>query len=124
MAGNGILDPCFAPPGAVNVTEVACASSPTSAVVLLELATPLHSASTSSGSSSTVLPWVEDLADGETCTLDQGTGTVVNGTVMDYACSGGSAATFPDTTTEPWTVQLAPADGAQQTTQQVTTAWQ
>lgn len=123
MAGNGILDPCFAPPGQAVVPEVACATSPDAAVVLLDLTVPLSSAAAPSGSSALVLPWVMELADGDQCTLDQGTGEVVDGTVMDYACTGG-AATYPDTTSEPWTVLVAAGDGATQSSQAVEVAWQ
>jgi hypothetical protein len=43
MSANGIYDPCFAPTNETDVTEVACAESPSSGVEMLGLTKPLAS---------------------------------------------------------------------------------
>lgn len=123
MSGNGILDPCFAPPGGTDVAQVACATSPTSDLTLLDLTTPLASSTASPGGAALVLPWVMVLANGDQCTVFQGTAAEADGIVLSYACADGDA-TYPDTTSEPWTVEYAPGGTGALQTEAVVTAWQ
>jgi len=120
--GDGGGDPCFAPPGATNVAEVACAQSPWSGVYLLDLSEPLPSSSTGSKANG-VWPWFMTLSNGERCGVIQGTGEVFAQQALNYGCDHGYASQ-PTASTQPWTVKYLPPGGSALKTLTVTSAWQ
>jgi hypothetical protein len=97
----GTADPCFAPPFALNVTVVACASAPwTNEVVLLELSRPLPTptecrdmqpAACPGPVSLSGQPWAVDLANGARCTHMTGTIPTQAGLGLVYACDNGGS---------------------------------
>jgi hypothetical protein len=120
MAGNDIYDPCFAPPGASNVTQVACAQSPFSGVYLLQLTTPL---SQSASARSATYPWYLVLSNGQQCGRFDGAGPpAVGGVTLDYVCKAGGASD-PNYRTLPWTVQYGPSDAGPLQPLTVVQAW-
>jgi hypothetical protein len=124
-ADQGIMfDPCFAPPATTNVDQLACASSPylDSDVYVLTLSQPLASSST--GFTPTgVWPLVLVLSNGDQCQVIQGTGNVVGQVTFNYGCNSGDA-TFPNTSTQAWTVTYLPTGATTSMTVEVTTAWE
>jgi len=121
ISGNMISDPCFAPPEQSNVTQMACAESPWSGVVLLKLAHPLSYGSTGT-SKNAGSPWFMQLANGDRCGHTTGTEPETSGVVLGYGCRLGEAG-YPTADGAPWTVEyLAPkADVLQM--EDVTVAW-
>jgi len=122
MAGNIIFDPCFAPPGASNVTQVACAETPTSGVYLMNLTSPLSQGSvprTSGGK----YAWYIVLSNGRSCSRVDGAGPPsVDGLTLEYACTIGEAAE-PNQSTIPWTDQYAASTAGALVAVDVTQAW-
>jgi hypothetical protein len=119
---QGLYDPCFAPPGNTNVTELACARTPSSGVYLLALSQPLPSSST--GSTPTgVWPWVLVLANGDQCQVVQGTAPTFGQVGLNYGCERGNASP-PSTASEPWTVKFLATGAHALTTVTVTSAWE
>jgi hypothetical protein len=120
LAGNDIYDPCFAPPGASNVTQVACARSPFSGVYLLNLTSPL---SQSSSARTATYPWYLVLSNGQQCDGFDGAGPpTVDGVTLDYVCKDGGASE-PNDGTEPWTVQYGPNESGPLQPLNVVQAW-
>jgi hypothetical protein len=123
-SGKNVYDPCFAPPDETNVTQVACAQSPLSAVEMLTLATPLPSSSTapSSSTGSTPVPWFMQLANGDTCGRTTGTAFSAGSPSPSYDCQSGVASAL-NTSTEPWTVEYLPNNSDVSSAVAVSTAW-
>lgn len=123
-SGNGIYDPCFAPPDESNVTQVACAQSPWSGVDLLTLGQPLPSSSTGTtgNTGSTPVPWFMELANGDKCGQTTGAAFSAGGLSLSYECQSGRASA-PSTSTEPWTVQYLANDSHVISEVIVVTAW-
>jgi hypothetical protein len=118
----GIYDPCFAPPGQVNVRELLCGRDPWSDFLLLSLSPPLPSSSTGVVPRA-AFPWVLILSNGELCQLIQGTGELFDHTVLYYGCDDGYASE-PSTTSEPWTVTYVPTSTKTSTSRTVIAAWE
>jgi serine/threonine protein kinase len=124
MSDSGIHDPCFAPAEESNVTQVACAQSPSSGVEMLTLvkSLPYGSTGTTGNTGSSLLPWFMQLANGDQCGFITGTASIAGGVVLNYGCQSGGAST-PNTSTEPWTVQYLPNNSHVISDVAVTTAW-
>jgi hypothetical protein len=123
QSGGGFYDPCFAPPGQSEVTQVACVDDPWSGVTVMTLAQPLaHSSWGTPHSSQEEYPWAMVLANGQRCGTIEGTGSNVGGVDLNFGCTGGDGS-FPDTGTEPWTVKYAANGSNQVVSVAVTTAW-
>jgi hypothetical protein len=121
LAGNDIYDPCFAPPGASNVTQVACARSPFSGVYLLNLTTPLSKSS--SPRTTATYPWYLVLSNGQQCDGFDGAGPpTVDGVTLDYVCKGGGASD-PNYGTQAWTVQYGSNESGPLQSLTVVQAW-
>lgn len=120
--GGGFLDPCFAPPGQSGITQVACGSSPWSAYTVLALAQPLATSSWGTPADNRSYPWAMVLADGQQCGLIDGTGAEIDGTPFNFGCTVGYAS-YPETTTQPWTATYAAGSSGPSTTVRVSTAW-
>jgi hypothetical protein len=116
----GPTDPCFAPPGKTNVTELACASTPSSGVYLLTLAQPLKSSSTGFKPTG-VWPWLLVLSNGDQCEIIQGTASAPG--YLNYGCNVGTASN-PSTTSQPWTVSYLPNGAQTKVTVDVATVWE
>jgi hypothetical protein len=116
---QGTQDPCFAPPGTSDVTELACALNPylRDDVYLLAMSQPLPSSSTGDTPMGS-WPMVLELQNGEQCEVIQGTATQGN-----YGCTDGSTSN-PSTASEPWTVSYWPAGSHTAVTTAVTAVWQ
>ncbi len=123
-SGNGVYDPCFAPPDATNVTQVACAPSPWSSVDMLTLVQPLPSSSTgiSGSTGSTPVPWFMQLANGDTCGRTTETASTAGSPNLSYGCQSGVASTL-NTSTEPWTIKYLPSNSDVSSDVAVSTAW-
>ena len=100
-----VYDPCFAAPGHHNST-VACAVSPWSDVVVIELTGVLpHLVKRPQNPQ---LVWAERLGNGERCVIDTGTGVSVAGATLNYYCSPGVGwASVPDLSTSLWSASFA-----------------
>jgi hypothetical protein len=124
FSGNGVYDPCFAPPQVSDVTQVACFETPLSGVDMMTLTTPLSYASTgvTGNTGSIAPPWFMELANGDQCGLITGAVSGAGGVTLPYGCQSGSAST-PNTTTEPWTVKYLPNGSHVISYVAVTTAW-
>lgn len=121
------FDPCFAPPGAADISELACAIAPylDHQVLLLKVSHPLAKASTG------IKPRREQpllliLSNGAQCTISPTQGTQTN-RGYDYVCNLGPKsahyASTPDTAAEPWTVRYAVNGTSAPVTIAVTAAW-
>jgi hypothetical protein len=89
MAGNDILDPCFA--AASHPREVACAPNPFSTrIVMFKLSKPLPSGTTPMTQSLQPhnQPWGLRLTNGDKCTFAWGATDVVRGERLNYSCEG------------------------------------
>jgi hypothetical protein len=118
---QGMYDPCLAPPGKTNVTELACAVTPylQGGVYLLALTQPLPISSNGFTPTGT-WPLVLVLSNGDQCEVIQGTATQDD---FNYGCKSGNASN-PSTTSEPWTVRYLPNGAHVSVTMTVTTAWE
>jgi hypothetical protein len=104
LASGAFYDPCFAPAAQSGVTQVACSDSPWSGAVIITLAKPLaHSSWGTPRPSAAAYPWAMALANGRECGLIEGTAPTRGGVTFSFGCTDGSAS-FPNTGTEPWTV--------------------
>ncbi len=101
MAGNEILDPCFASPR-VEHGFLACFEAPWSTrVVGLHLTKPLprHGPITSRA------PWGIQLASGKRCTFETGATGAVQGERINYGCVGGGVLVgTPSRSGRTWTI--------------------
>jgi hypothetical protein len=119
---QGIYDPCFAPRGEKDVSELACAATPYLRldVYLLDLSTPLASSSTGFTPNG-VWPLVLLLSNGDQCTVIQGTASPPFN--FHYGCAHGTASQ-PTTAHEPWTVSYLPNGANTPVSVAVTTVWE
>jgi eukaryotic-like serine/threonine-protein kinase len=85
LAGNAILDPCFASAAAAHPAKVACFTDPWSKATLLTLTHRLPSQH-----QPPARPWAAVLADGARCIAATGTAPFVHGVGLGYACSDGT----------------------------------
>jgi hypothetical protein len=124
LQGGGFYDPCFAPgpPQQSNVTEVACADDPWSAVTLIKLSRALVSSSWGTPTDNLRHPWAMQLINGDKCGLIEGTGDVVHGVTLNYGCTYGGAI-YPTQNTEPWKTMYSPNSTGTATASPVATAW-
>lgn len=88
IAGNQILDPCFAPPAQPHAGTVACFTDPWSPGVLLSLTGPLPA----SRPATRPTPWALELAGGARCVGLTGTVVQVGSTDLTYGCGGAAEA--------------------------------
>jgi hypothetical protein len=84
LAGNSILDPCFAPPHATAPKTVACFTDPWSPGVLLTLTSALPKPDPGTRTS----PWALELANGAHCVAVTGTVDQVGELNLGYGCGG------------------------------------
>jgi hypothetical protein len=117
---RGIYDPCFAPRGKTDVSELACVITPylRLGVYLLELSKPLAQSSTGFTPRG-VWPLILILSNGDQCSVIQGTASPP----FYYGCNHGSASE-PATAREPWTVSYLPNGANARLTVAVNTAWE
>lgn len=90
LAGNALLDPCFAT--SRSSTILACFSAPWSTVTRLRLTKPLASSVANPNPTHVNMPWALQLSGGVRCVAGSGTATVKQGVAMTYACAGGGTA--------------------------------
>jgi hypothetical protein len=123
QASGAFYDPCFAPPGQSNITQVACAASPWSGVTIMSLAQPLTRSSWGTPNpAKDRYPWATLLVNGQRCGKIDGTGQIFDDAVFNFSCASGYAS-FPDTATEPWTVSYAASRSSTAAAVEVATAW-
>jgi hypothetical protein len=121
VAGNQILDPCFAPPHPTTSPTLACFADPWSAGVLLALDQPLPKPDGTPRSS----PWALELAGGIHCVALTGTIDQVGSLDLSYGCGGSAEAGLvsPSTPGGALSVQYRSADAQPLRTVAVRTAW-
>jgi hypothetical protein len=121
ISDNGIYDPCFAPIGKSDVTELACSVSPylKDDVYLLEINQPIPTNSARAKHTG-LWPLVLVLQNGDQCEVIQGTAIRAG---FNYGCNDGNA-TNPSTASEPWTVTYLPNGSNTSVTMTVTTVWE
>lgn len=121
FAGNDILDPCFAAPGAsAAATQVACVAAPWDQVVLLELTSQLPP---TGGPAAVTRPWAFELANGARCVASTGTVPAVAGVSLEYQCAGGYGASLPDPAAARALAEYAKVGAASLRSVAVTTIW-
>jgi hypothetical protein len=120
--GGGFHDPCFAPPGQSGVTRLACMSTPWSGATIIRIPRPLARSSRGAAAPSAAHPWAMALANGQQCGLIEGTAPLVDGSVLNFGCTGGGA-TFPRTAAELWTAGYAATGSSSLARLAVPTAW-
>jgi hypothetical protein len=120
-SGNGIYDPCFAPVGKADVTELACSVSPylKDDVYLLDINPPVPGDIVRTKPTGE-WPMVLVLQNGDQCEVVQGTAIQAG---FNYGCTNGNASN-PSTASEPWTVTYLPNGSNTSVTMTVTTVWQ
>lgn len=106
LAGNELLDPCFADPAAPAPSTVACVTDPWSAAVVVTLTAKLPTARPFGDGTR---PWALQLDDGRRCTASTGTVPFVDGVALSFRCSGGVYAAVVDARAASVTVQYGPA---------------
>jgi hypothetical protein len=123
ITSGAFYDPCFAPAARSGVTQVACTDSPWSGAVIVSLAKPLARSSWGTpGPSAAKYPWAMVLANGQECGLIEGTAPLIDGVPFYFGCTNGHAS-FPVTTTRPWTVKYTSGSSSSATPVAVTTAF-
>lgn len=110
IAGDEILDPCFAPAKPQTPLEVACVADPWSDAEVLQLSGGLPK--TQDGATGTPRPWALVLQNGVRCVAATGTVPAVHGVNLDYQCRDGWDAALINTSRP-----LASADYANPRTQ-------
>jgi hypothetical protein len=119
MAGNQILDPCFAPPHVTAPKTVACFTDPWSPGVLLTLTAALPSPDAATRST----PWALELSDGTHCVAITGTVDQVGDLDLGYSCGGSAEAALVGTAGTAWSVQYRASDDQPLHSVAVSTAW-
>jgi hypothetical protein len=122
-AANQIMDPCFAPPGQPDATQLLCASAPwvPTTRLLLTQSLPLDAANSPGSGPRPV--WAMQLANGDRCVLGTGTATQVGATTLEYLCTSGALAGEIDRSRQPWTVQYRAATSSTLRPLAVRNAW-
>lgn len=117
LAGNEILDPCFADPA--DPAHAVCVADPWSPGRLLTLTKPLPRPAPLT----IVRPWALELANGARCVAVTGTVPAVDGVNLDYSCGAATAAGSGGASAgAPTTVAYGPRTGPL-TRVGVTTVW-
>lgn len=93
LAGNQLLDPCFADPAQAAPGTVACVADPWSAAVVVTLTAKLPAAKPLGDGTR---PWALQLDDGRRCTASTGTVPFVDGVALSFRCNGGIYAAVLD----------------------------
>jgi hypothetical protein len=88
LAGNQILDPCFASSASRSTRTVECYANPWGQAVQLALKTDLPAPGAPLKISQ---PWAIELAGGNRCVVTTGTAPLVHGVAMRYHCDTGTA---------------------------------
>lgn len=122
-AANQIMDPCFAPQGQSNPSQLICASAPWAPTTRLSLTQPLPLASANSAGAGPPPVWAVALVNGDRCVVGTGTVSRVGTVVLDYVCTSGSVAGGLDRNRQPWTLQYQPTPSAALRALAVRTAW-
>jgi hypothetical protein len=116
LAGNRILDPCFAPPTGAAKT-LACFADPWSKAVVLAVhrlpkAPPVATR-----------PWAVVLGNGKRCVAATGTAPFVAGVGLDYSCGGGTAAALRNVSGKRVTALVGSVGGSTLRRTSVRTIW-
>ncbi|HEV7203997.1 MAG TPA: hypothetical protein VGN18_05265 [Jatrophihabitans sp.] len=93
LAGNDLLDPCFADPSTQAPATVACVTDPWSPAVVVTLTAKLP---TAPPLGDRTRPWALQLADGRRCTASTGTVPFVDDVALSFRCTGGVYAAVVD----------------------------
>lgn len=120
LAGNQIMDPCFAPARATAPTTVACVAAPWDPATLLTVTGPLPPPATEHLVSH---PWALQLANGARCVASTGTAPSVDGVTLNYVCGPDADAGTGHATGLPVLVSYGAPGGAALTRVSVTTIW-
>ncbi|MCC6314583.1 MAG: hypothetical protein IT337_11295 [Thermomicrobiales bacterium] len=129
-----VLDPCFqnpfSAPGEAGA-QLVCVNSPVATTATVVTLTESFAAPAPTPGSERDLadelfrmPWVLELADGETCGAMTGATIGFAGLRVNYGCTGGGVLLGePDRSGPVWTVDLLPTDGIATTDVEVVAAW-
>ncbi len=125
IAGNRILDPCFAAPTTATAskavrTEVACVETPWSNAMVLHVTGPLPKADPADDGAGSARPWAFELDNGVRCVATTGTVPAVQGVSLGYHCLDGRDAALLDPSATPMTADYG--DPQAQSLQPVTVA--
>lgn len=120
IAGNRILDPCFAAPPKPGPREVACFDTPWSRAEVLQLTGGLPKADPIDDAGGSARPWALQLDNGVRCVASTGTVPAVQGVSLGYSCLDGSDAALLDPSATPVTADYG--DPRTQSLQPVTVA--
>lgn len=109
--GNDIYDPCFSSQRASGV--VVCVQAPWSGTgIEIRLTKPLPKPFREPAPSTSLEPWGIQIASGQDCIISSGMGpAAIHGRNLNYYCSPHFKIGlwgFPDRTTQPWTIFIAP----------------
>jgi hypothetical protein len=121
IAGNAILDPCFAPATPSSPVEVACLADPWSDAEVLQVTGALPSAG--AGADTGPRPWALQLGNGVRCVAATGTVPAIGGVDLGYHCRGGSNAAVHDATAALVTADYAAAGAHTLRRVSVATIW-
>ena len=115
---NDIYDPCFSSKLASGV--VVCTEAPWSDTgIEIRLTKPLPKPFSHTAPSIKLEPWAIQTASGQDCILSSGMGPApIHGRGLNYYCSPHFKVGlwgFPDRTTQPWTIFIAPVNAARLT---------
>lgn len=122
MAGNGIVDPCFATTPAEAASYVLCGSpgppGPDATRLLRINLTRKLPPNSAHGSPTRYTPWFVETDSGKWCYLGTGANGTVEGLPITYYCTPGATVllgTIKRSATGPWTVFIAASSAATQT---------
>jgi len=120
FSGNLVLDPCFSSSRKRGI--VVCPEAPwLNGGVEIHLTKPLPAHGNHASPSTSLRPWALELATGLRCLFAGGATNVVEGKRLNYFCPAASEQGlwgFPDRTSTPWTILIAPF-GATKLSEQV-----
>lgn len=121
IAGNAILDPCFAPAHPSTPLEVTCVADPWSDAQVVRVTGALpEPPSTGRGATR---PWAIQLANGVRCVAATGTVPAINGVNLDFHCRNGWDAAVRDDSAATVTADYGDPDMQVLRTVAVTTIW-
>lgn len=119
LAGNSILDPCFAPASG-TVTQVACVAAPWAQAEMLQLTGRLPSGPPAGNPDR---PWAFQLSSGVRCVASTGTVPLVSGVDLGYHCTDGTDAALADPAARQVIAEYAPPGATVLQRVAVTTIW-